>query len=163
MSVTLNQVRAHLMPEEPDYAKAAAELGPEALPVLRDLVAGGDTHLGSKAAYLASLLDAPGSADVLLVAAESPHPVVRVAAASGVRHLSAGREDVADDADDPLDEVLDRLLRDDDYGVRKVAVQSLNASRHPKARERLSRVASADPDEKMRGIASRLLEEPRPT
>lgn len=158
MPVTLNQVRAHLMPEEPDYEKAAAELGPGALPVLRDLVAGGDTHLGSKAAYLASLLDDPRSANVLLAAAESPHPVVRVAAASGVRNLRAGADDSADGAD-PADAVVERLLEDDDFGVRKVAMQSLSASRNPKARERLSRIADDDPDETLRGIASRLLDD----
>lgn len=159
MPVTLNQVRAHLMPEEPDYEQAAAELGPEALPVLRDLVAGADKHLGSKAAYLASMLDDPRSADVLLAAAESPHPVVRVAAASGVRNLRAGGGGESADGTDPLDAVVERLLRDDDFGVRKVAVQSLNASGSPKARERLSRIADDDPDETMRGIASRLLDD----
>lgn len=158
MSVSLNQVRAHLMPEEPDYEKAAAELGAEALPVLHDLVSGSDKHLGSKAAYLASLLDDPGSADVLLAAAESPHPVIRVAAASGVRNLRASAGDGAEDTD-AADAVVERLLQDDDFGVRKVAVQSLNASRNPRARERLSRIADDDPDENMRGIASRLLED----
>jgi hypothetical protein len=48
MSITMNAVRAHLDPDEPDYTKAA-ELGPDAIPYLEEIVNGTDTMLASKA------------------------------------------------------------------------------------------------------------------
>lgn len=147
MPLTRNQVLAHLTPEEPDYPKAATELGPEALPVLRDLVATADPLLASKATYLASLLNDDAATDVLRLAAESAHPVVRVAAASGVRNLRP----------DDADEVVDRLLDDADLGVRKVTAKSLRSVGGDRATERLNKIASDDPDETLRGIAARLL------
>jgi hypothetical protein len=109
MAVTMKQVRAVLDPEEPDYASGAA-LGPEALPHLDALVNAGDQMLASKAAYLASLIADPRSADVVQKAARSANPAVRVAAAAAAPNLKAGGE-----------EVLRGLAGDPDGGVRKVA------------------------------------------
>lgn len=55
MPVTEAQVKKALMPEEPDYQKAA-KLGPQALPYLEAYVKGEDKALASKAAYLAGLI-----------------------------------------------------------------------------------------------------------
>ena len=46
MPVSMEQVRAHLDRDEPDYP-AAAQLGPEALPHLRQLAQGDDPMLAS--------------------------------------------------------------------------------------------------------------------
>lgn len=51
MSITMNDVRALLDPDEVDYSEAQ-KLGPEAIPFLMELVQGGDLGLASKAAYL---------------------------------------------------------------------------------------------------------------
>jgi HEAT repeat protein len=110
MAVTMKQVRAALDPEEPDYEKAA-QLGPEALPHLEKLVNSGDTMLASKAAYLAGLIKAPKSADVVATAAHSSDPAVRVAAAATASNLSPSA----------ASDVLVDLVADPDPGVRKVA------------------------------------------
>ena len=59
MAITLEQVRALLDAEEPNYA-ALARLGPEILPHLRTLIAGGDEYFATKAASLVSATPATG-------------------------------------------------------------------------------------------------------
>ena len=91
MPITMEDVRAWLDADEIDYANAK-ELGPEAIPFLMELVQGGDLGLASKATYLASLIKTEQSAAVLEVAAARNEPVLRVAAASGIRNpFIAGR------------------------------------------------------------------------
>ncbi|MDX6533477.1 MAG: hypothetical protein QOF68_1221 [Gaiellales bacterium] len=145
MAVSMEAVRAALDPEEPDYGNAA-KLGPEALPHLEALVDSGDTMLASKATYLASLIQGPGSADVVAKAAQSDDAAVRVAAAAAVTNLSASAANV----------VLVELVGDPDAGVRKVAQRSvpdkpnakLNAALKaaPDAEDELGDTAPAAPE-----------------
>src|SRR4030095_13167114 len=86
MPTTMEDVLAVLTQDEVDYARAQ-QLGPEAVPFLDQLVRGPDLNLASKAGYLARLIESDRSTEVLAAAAARPEPVVRVAAASGVRNL----------------------------------------------------------------------------
>jgi HEAT repeat protein len=117
MPVSMEQVRAHLDRDEPDYP-AAAQLGPEALPQLRQLAQGDDPMLASKAVYLASLIGTDQSVAIMNEAAARLDPVVRAAAAGAVRNL-----------DQAPNQLLNSLLGDQDAGVRKVALRSVEASR----------------------------------
>jgi HEAT repeat protein len=110
MTVSMDDVRRILDPEEPDY-DAAAELGTGALPHLQAIVAGDDPMLASKAAYAASMLEGDAGQDVVQAAAHSTEPLVRVAAAAAARNLPAPS----------ARDVLSDLAADDDPGVRKVA------------------------------------------
>ncbi len=112
MAVTMEQVRAALDPEEPDY-KEAAQLGTDALPHLEVLVESGDTMLAAKATYLASLIKGARAAEVVRQASQSADPVVRVAAAAASANLTAAA----------ATSVLVNLVGDADFGVRKVARQ----------------------------------------
>jgi HEAT repeats len=132
MAVTMKQVRAALDPEEPDYAKAA-QLGPDALPHLEKLVNSGDTMLASKAAYLAGLIKAPKSAEVVATAAQSSDPAVRVAAAATASNL----------APSAASDVLVDLVADPDPGVRKVA----RAGVPSKPTKKLAKTLEGLPDE----------------
>ena len=114
MTVSMQDVRHVLDPEEPDY-EAAAQLGVEALPHLQALVAGNDPMLASKAAYAASMLEGDAGQDVVQAAAQSADPVVRVAAAAAARNLPP----------QSARGVLANLATDDDPGIRKVAQASL--------------------------------------
>ncbi|HET9650017.1 MAG TPA: hypothetical protein VFP34_17540 [Microlunatus sp.] len=108
MTVSMEDVRKVLDPDEPDYA-AASQLGEDALPHLEELVRGDDPMLASKATYAASLIS--GGADAVATAADSADPIVRVAAAAAARNLPSDR----------AEQVLRRLTEDDDPGIRKVA------------------------------------------
>jgi HEAT repeat protein len=110
MAVSMEDVRAALDPEEPDYERAA-RLGEDAIPHLRVLVDGEDPMLASKAAYLAGLIGGDEAGQVVLAAAHSDDAAVRVAAASSTTRLS----------DEATEAVLVDLVIDSDPGVRKIA------------------------------------------
>jgi hypothetical protein len=144
MAVTLEQVRAALDVDEPNYDQAA-KLGPDALPHLGTLVRGPDAMLASKAAYLAGLIAGGGdrAADVVATAAASGDVRVRLAAASAAKHLAAARGS----------EVVESLLADADPGVRKLALQSMPASVSPELRQRLQTMRFNDPEAALRTMA----------
>jgi HEAT repeat protein len=127
MAVTMEDVRAALDPEEPDYAEAA-KLGPDALPHLEVLVNSGDTMLASKATYLASLIKDPRSADIVRMAANRDDPAMRVAAAAAASNLGASAASA----------VLVDLVGDPDPGVRKVARTAVPGKPTAKLAERLA-------------------------
>jgi hypothetical protein len=114
MAVTIDQVRAVLNPDEPNYSQASA-LGPAALPHLAALVEDSDLLMAAKAAYLASLIPDPRAVEILNRAALSRQAALRVAAASAARNLPA----------EAGQEILALLGADEDAGVRKTAQKSL--------------------------------------
>jgi HEAT repeat protein len=150
MAITLDQVRRLLAPDEPNYA-AAAKLGPALLPHLKALVDSGDHHYGSKAAYLASLIDHDQAVEVLRSAARSPSALVRVAAAGGIgsmtRPAAAG--------------VLLSLLEDLDAGVRKLAIESSAIRNNPTLLARIGQLSQRDPSPTIRLLANRTLRNAR--
>lgn len=143
MAVTMADVRAQLDPEEVDYARAR-QLGPDAVPFLMQLVQGGNLGLASKAAYLASLIESDRSADVLEAAATSSEPVVRVAAAAGLRNVP----------DATAERILERVRTDPDAGVRKVAVQSVARFTSPQLRAKIQQMVEEDPEPLVRELAA---------
>src|SRR5215218_970691 len=114
MAVTREQVLALLYPVEPRYEQAADQLGPEALPHLRQIVEVGDPEFASKATFLAGVVNAAGSAEVLAAAAGSSDPVIRVAAAGALGNL-----------DEVPSSLAHSMLDDEDVGVRIWALRSL--------------------------------------
>jgi len=148
MPVTMEDVRAVLDPEEPDYAEAQ-KLGPEAVPHLKELVQGPDLGLASKAAYLASLIESEGSLEVLTIAATSAEPVLRVAAASAIRNLP----------ERDAERVMDLVLEDKDAGVRKVTLRSAAQLRSPRLAAKIRKLAEHDPESSIRALATEIEEE----
>lgn len=154
MAVTMEQVLEMLDPDEPDY-ELAAMLGPGALPHLATLIAGDNrAGLASKAAYLVGLIDDPHADALLAEAATSSEVLVRVAAASTLRNVSAATRD----------DLAPKLLEDEDLGVRKVTLRSLeqgNAEEAPAPRivTRLREMAELEPSLQLRELAARLSED----
>jgi hypothetical protein len=146
MTVTLEQVLQVLSPEEPDYS-GAERLGSEALSHLITLVTGSDPMLASKAAYLASLIKSDQSADVLRIAAQSQDPIVRVAAAAGVRNLNLLA----------ADQISLMLLDDADVGVRKVVLKSLPTQVTPQLRVKLEALSRQESNPLVRQLSTEAL------
>lgn len=146
MSITMDDVRTYLDADEVDY-QAAALLGPEALPHLEALLHGEDPMLAAKATYLASLIPGDEQPAVLAAAAGSHDATVRVAAASGLGNLDEGT----------AEQLVDELLGDRDFGVRRQAVRSASGFDSAAMTERVRRVAASDPEESLRAIAAESL------
>lgn len=113
MVVTMKQVIALLDREEVDY-ETASGLGSEALAHLETLVKKDDPTLAPRAAYLASLIQDNRSFSILMIAAKSRIPEVRIAAANSIPNLpvNAGKH------------ILAVLVNDPDYSVRMKALKS---------------------------------------
>ena len=133
MAVDMEQVRAALMPEEPDYPEAAKRLGPEALPHLEKIVTEDNVGLAAKAAYLAGLIGTEKSLGALQKAARNADPVVRIAAAAAARHLP----------DQQADALVLQLVDDVDVGVHKVALRSAPTQMSEALKARVDAYASA--------------------
>jgi hypothetical protein len=143
MPVTMQDVRAALDPEEVDY-ETAKGLGAAAIPFLMELVQGGDLGLASKATYLASLIGDEQSVGVVEAAAARNEPVLKIAAASGIRNLSVAH----------ADRMLGLLKDDPDIGVRKVALQSAAKFESPTIVAKLRQIAETDPEPVLRDLAA---------
>ena len=142
MPVTLQDVLKQLDRDEPDYAALTA-LGPDAVPHLATLVRSGDPGIASKAAYLASLIQTDESVDALSSAVASPHEVVRVAAAAGLRNLPGPQ----------AARLADRLLDDGDAGVRKVTLNAVGRLGLGSLEAKVRSMASSDVEGALRAVA----------
>jgi HEAT repeat protein len=147
MAVTNEQVRAILDLDEPDY-DAAAQLGPEALPILQRFVEGPNANRAAKAAYLAGRIGDPAAAPILEFAATSPEASVRAAAASGAQHIGEAAESV-----------LITLVDDDNPAVRKTALNAVPAQPGQELRSKLTVLRDVEPEPMVRDLAARILGE----
>jgi HEAT repeat protein len=147
MAITMQEVRAWLDPDEPNYAAAARSLGPAALPLLLELVRGGDLGLASKATSLASQIQSDKSVEVLEAAAATTEPILRVAAAGALQHLKQAH----------AERVLSALKADPDPCVRKVMVKSAAQVRSPRAAAVLKQMSASDPEPFVRENAAAVL------
>ena len=147
MAITLEQVRAALEPEEPDYKKAAKNLGTEALPHLERLITGDHPMLASKAAYLAGIIGTEQSVSVLERAARSGDASVRIAAAAAVQNLPP----------EPASDVLLRLIDDPDMGVQKVALKSVHSNASAALKARVEGLSTAKTDTAIRSLSRETL------
>jgi HEAT repeat protein len=147
MPITMRDVRKWLDAEEVEYTKAK-RLGAAAIPFLMELVQGGDLGLASKATYLASLIDSEQSVAVLETAVSSNEPILRSAAASGIRNLPEAQ----------AERILDQLKDDPDAGIRKVMLNSLDRFRSKQIEAKLQQIAQEDPEPFLRELASSTIE-----
>jgi HEAT repeat protein len=144
MAVTLQQVKAHLDQEEPDY-ESAASLGPEALPHLLQLVKDGEPGSASKATYLAAAIGGDRSLPVIEEAVASPNLVIRAAAAGALRRLQ----------DIPV-AAANALLDDKDPGIRHLTLQALEIHLPQNFKAKVQNISQNDPEAAVRSIAGGL-------
>ncbi len=146
MPLTLQQVQFQLDTDEPNYT-ALAQLGAESVPILALLVRGAAPGIASKAAYLASLIDSDDAHELVENAASSPHDIVRVAAAAGLRNL----------APEQVTSTVDRLLDDKDVGVRKQALLAAAGLGIVALKPKLQKIAARDREPGLRQLAKQSL------
>lgn len=147
MAVTMEQVVRYLQPDEVNYS-AAAQMGPDALPHLITLVNSPDPDLASKAASLAGFIGSDRASEVLRIALGHREPIVRVAAAAAIGNLPS----------QTMETLLEVALRDEDTGVRRIAVD-LSAERlTPNLHAVLENLAENDPEPGLRRMSNKVLQ-----
>jgi HEAT repeat protein len=137
--------------DEPDYEKAQ-ELGPEVVAPLSQLIQGKDVLLAMKAVSLASRIKSEKVVDLLKQAAARPEPEIRVAVAGALGNVPG----------EQIDNLLNQLLDDKDFGVRKFAIAAFAATRIESAKGKVQSIAKSDPEPFLRNVADYALrgEEP---
>lgn len=146
MAVTKEDVVRIIESDEPDYGRAA-RLGAEALPHLEVLAEGRDVGTAAKAVYAASVIGGHKAAAIVEKAAMHPEAIMRIAAASALRNL--GAEDAA--------RIAARTLRDSDFSVRKVSLQSAGASRAAALRQAVEEQLKIEKEPFLRNLAEETL------
>ncbi|MGH2318833.1 HEAT repeat domain-containing protein [Planococcus sp. SE5232] len=131
--VTKKDIRSWLDAEEVDYTRAS-RLGPEAVPLLMELVQDPNLGLASKATYLASLINTEQSIKVLEIAMARNEPLLRVAVASGIRNLPEIQ----------AEKLLDPLIDDPDAGIRKVMLKSAAQFKSIEVEKKFQKMADKD-------------------
>ena len=140
--VTRDEVRLLIGAEEPNYERAAAQLGADALPHLAALALDDDTMIAMKAVSLAGYIGGDQAVQVVAEAAQAERPELRVVAAAAAGKLGDGGEPV-----------ISHLLNDSDRGVRKFAVKAVPTRTSPRLREQLEDLRENEPDEGVRDLA----------
>jgi len=112
------------------------------------LIEEGDPELASKATSLASVIDAAQSIEAIDKAARSPDPVIRVAAAAALGNISETPESLAQD-----------MLNDEDVGVRKLALRSLERRQPAGFKQKAQQMAANDPNPVLRETAARVADQ----
>lgn len=136
-----------LRQDELDYPAAAAKFGAAVLPLLTELIESDDENLAVKAAYLAGYINDKASADVIGKAAGNKFSAVRVAAAFGAQQLKSAEATA----------VLEKALADNDPGVLKVAMRSVEQMKLAKNfKTQLSKIAKANIDVHIKNLAADL-------
>jgi HEAT repeat protein len=147
MSITKQEVIRRLGAVEPKYTELA-KMGPEAVPHLAALINGEDLGFAAKATYLASVIQTDEAIDALSVAATSPHRIVRVAAAAGLGNVRDPR----------AISLAQRLLDDEDAGVRKFAVRAASRLGLSELEPKVRAIAIQDNVPALRQIAAGALQ-----
>jgi HEAT repeat protein len=150
---TLEEVRKLLGIDEFDYVELAHQLGPEVVPLLKQLVKEDDPRIAPNAAYLASLFDTSEAAEVVGIAATSRHDVTRVSAAAALSNAVAANIDT---------KVIMDLLRDQDVAVRARTIKAAGNRTDSAIKIRLQEIMNVDPVLEIRSITAKVLNVPNP-
>lgn len=126
MSMTYNEVVEYLTLDEP-RAGSGERLDSDAVEHLERIFREGHSQLSVKAALALSIAGASGHHDLVRELAEDSRAIMRVAAARAAATLSS----------QPRDQLLARLLDDQDAGVQKEAILAAGRSPSDALRERL--------------------------
>lgn len=134
-----------LRQDELDYPAGAAKFGAAVLPLLTELINGNDENLAVKAAYLAGYINDGAVKGIIGDATSNKFAAVRVAAAFSAQKMK-GADATA---------ILERSLEDNDPGVLKVAMRSVEKMNLAKSfKTQLSKIAKANADEAIKTIAA---------
>jgi len=143
---TLDQLRRELDKDELDYPALSKRLGSKVLPQLETLVAEDEPRIASKAAYLAGLIGTAKSKQVVALAANSRHDVVRVSAAAALAAMPPAQ----------ATGIAEQLLSDPDIGVRARAAKAAATIDAPILAKRIRSMAKSDSEPALRELATEL-------
>jgi HEAT repeat protein len=142
--MSMAQLREQLSAIEPDES-TYADISAAEVDLLRQLLDDEEPWLAARAVHALSRIDDESAHSALLAASQSSRPELRTAVAASAHALPPSLSD----------DILSRLLRDSEVGVRKFAIHSTSERNSDVVRARLIEVAGSDVNTTVRQIAEK--------
>ncbi|TDN37380.1 HEAT repeat domain-containing protein [Hymenobacter sp. UV11] len=134
--------------DEPDYPSIVRQLTPDDIPLLTQLSQDPNPGLATKAISCLGLMHSEAAMTGLQAAATHPDPVYRVAAAHALRNAPTSATAVR---------LLGKLLDDQDVGVRKLALKSVDVGNITSLKEQVRQLNLREPNEALKNMSQNIL------
>lgn len=138
--------------DEPDYPSIVRQLTPDDIPLLTQLAQDPNPALATKAISCLGLMGSEAAVAGLQSIVTHPDPVYRIAAAQVLRHAPGSATGVR---------LLGRLLEDQDVGVRKFALKSVDAGNISGLKEQVRQINLREQNEGLKNISQSILQKMR--
>jgi len=135
--------------DEPDYAEIMAKLTNDDIPLLNELAQDENPAIATKAISCLAYMNDDRAYAGIEKATKSSNPVLRVAATHAIRNMSnkAGAE-----------KLIDKMLDDTDFGVKKFALKTVEASKMTNLKEKVKQMNLRDSSEHIRTLSKQVME-----
>lgn len=114
--------------DEPDYPEIVSKLSAEDVPILIELSTDANPAIATKAISCLGLMRSERSLAGLQQVVNSPDPVKRIAAANALSNMMSVQGSA---------QLVDKLLDDNDIGVRKFALKTVETGRVSQLKEKV--------------------------
>ncbi|RZK37931.1 MAG: HEAT repeat domain-containing protein [Hymenobacter sp.] len=138
--------------DEPDYPSIVRQLTKDDIPLLTQLAQDPNPGLATKAISCLGLLNDDAAVAGLQAAVAHPDPVYRIAAAHALRNVASSAVAVR---------LLGKLLDDQDVGVRKFALKSVDVANISSLKEQVRQVNLREQNEGLKTLSQSLLQKLR--
>jgi HEAT repeat protein len=135
MAMSMQEIRSRLSSIEGD-AQMYVDLGPDEVPLLVELLDDEEAWLASRAVYALTRIATPDALAAVEEASSSGRDEVRVAVAVSAKVLPT----------EAADRVLTKLLKDQEVGVRKFAIESVTPDNEERVRRLVAEMTDSDDD-----------------
>lgn len=138
--------------DEPDYPSIVRQLTKDDIPLLTQLAQDPNPGLATKAISCLGLMGDEAAVAGLQGAVAHPDPVYRIAAAHALRNVPASATGVR---------LLSKLLDDQDVGVRKFALKSVDLGNISSLKEQVRQVNLREQNEGLKTMSQSILQKLR--
>lgn len=135
--------------DEPDYPEIVARLSKDDIPLLNELATDPNPAIATKAISCLGFMNDERAMIGVEKAAKSSNPVLRVAASHALRNMSSMPA---------AERVLDKLLDDDDIGVKKFALKTVEASKFSGLKEKVRQMHSKESNEHIKNLSKQVMD-----
>ncbi|HTL07369.1 MAG TPA: HEAT repeat domain-containing protein [Chitinophagaceae bacterium] len=135
--------------DEPDYETIVPQLTKDDIPLLAELAEDANPAIATKAISCLGFMNDVRAFAGVEKAAKSANPVYRIAASHALRNMTA-RPAAAT--------LLEKLLDDDDIGVKKFALKTVEASRLSGLKEKVKQMQTKEANEHIRSLSKQVME-----
>ncbi len=135
--------------DEPDYPEIVARLSKDDIPLLNELAVDPNPAIATKAISCLGFMNDDRAFAGVEKAAKSSNPVLRVAASHALRNMSSRPA---------AEKILDKLLDDDDIGVKKFALKTVEASKFSGLKEKVRQMHAKEPNEHLKTLSKQVMD-----